>query len=243
MLADQFMQFLPVRCLLDKRELHHLHVAEIIEVVVLVPHVSHAATHSGSEITSSFSQYHDPSSGHVFATVVAYTLYHGLHTGIADGEAFAHPSVDIYLAVSSAIQQGVSGDGILFRIEIAAHGGQYRNASAAQSFSQVVIRFAFQLETDAVGQERTETLACRTFEFDVDGLFRKSCLPVFLGNRPCQHGAYRTVRIGDGVFQGNLFSVFYGIPGGGQYGYILYMGDVVLLFHDMVYGSSVVHPV
>ena len=76
-------------------------------------------------------------------------LYHGLHTGIADGEAFAHPSVDIYLAVSSAIQQGVSGDGILFRIEIAAHGGQYRNASAAQSFSQVVIRFAFQLETAA----------------------------------------------------------------------------------------------
>ena len=39
-------------------------------------------------------------------------------------------------------QQGVSGDGILFRIEIAAHGGQYRNASAAQSFSQIVIRFA-----------------------------------------------------------------------------------------------------
>ena len=91
--------------------------------------------------------------------------------------------------------------------------------------------------------ERTETLACRTFEFDVDGLFRKSCLPVFLGNRSCQHGAYRTVRIGDGVFQGNFFSVFYGIPGGCQYGHILHMGNVVLLFHDMVYGSSVVHPV
>ena len=91
--------------------------------MVLVPHVSHAATHSGSEIPSGFPQYHDPSSGHVFATVVAYTLYHGRHTGIADGEAFAHPSVDIHLAVSSAIQQGVSGDGILFRIEIAAHGG------------------------------------------------------------------------------------------------------------------------
>ena len=72
---------------------------------------------------------------------------------------------------------------------------------------------------------------------------RKSCLPVFLGNRSCQHGAYRTVRIGDGVFQGNFFSVFYGIPGGGQYGHILHMGNVVLLFHDMVYGSSVVHPV
>jgi glutamate synthase (NADPH) large chain len=68
-------------------------------------------------------------------------------------------------------------------------------------------------------------------------------LPVFLGNRSCQHGAYRTVRIGDGVFQGNFFSVFYGIPGGGQYGHILHMGNVVLLFHDMVYGSSVVHPV
>ena len=24
---------------------------------------------------------------------------------------------------------------------------------------------------------------------------------------------------------------------------VIYMGDVVLLFHDMVYGSSVVHPV
>ena len=94
-----------------------------------------------------------------------------------------------------------------------------------------------------MGQERTETLACRTLEFNVDGLFGKSCLPVFLSNRPCQHGAYRAVRIGDGVFQGNLFSVFYGIPGGSQYGYILYMGDVVLLFHDMVYGSPVVHPV
>ena len=30
---------------------------------------------------------------------------------------------------------------------------------------------------------------------------------------------------------------------GGQYGHILHMGNVVLLFHDMVYGSSVVHPV
>jgi asparagine synthetase B (glutamine-hydrolysing) len=40
-----------------------------------------------------------------------------------------------------------------------------------------------------------------------------------------------------------ILAVFYGIPGGGQYGHILHMGNVVFLFHDMVYGSSVVHPV
>ena len=103
--------------------------------MVLVPHVSHTATHPGSEIPSGFSQYHDPSSSHIFATVVAYTFYHGCHSGIADCEAFTHSSVDIHLTIGSAIQQGISGDGILFRIEIATHGRQYCNASATQPFA------------------------------------------------------------------------------------------------------------
>lgn len=92
-------------------------------------------------------------------------------------------------------------------------GGSTAMRPPLSPFSQVVIRFAFQLETDAVGQERTETLACRTFEFDVDGLFRKSCLPVFLGNRSCQHAAPTERSVLAMVYSREIsFPVFYVSP-------------------------------
>ncbi len=154
-----------------------------------------------AKVASRLSEHYHTAAGHVLAAVVAYTLHHGRHTGVAHCESLAHTTVDIYLAACRAIKQGVAGDGVLLRLEVAAHRRQNSNASAAQSFAQIVVGLAFQLETDAVGQERTETLTGRTFEFHVDGLFRQSFLPVFRGNHTRQHRAYRTVGIGDGVFQ------------------------------------------
>ncbi len=55
-----------------------------------------------------------------------------LCTGVADGKAFAYTAVDIYFTACCAIKQGVTGDRIFLRLEIAAYRGQYGDTSATQ---------------------------------------------------------------------------------------------------------------
>ena len=169
--------------------------------MVLVPHVGHATAHAGCKVASRLSQHDHAAPRHVLAAMVPHTLDHGNRARVAHGEPFAHGAVDVHLAPCGSVEQRVARDGVLLGVEVRAHGRHHRDASAAQRLAQVIVGLAFQLEADALGEERSETLACRAFELDVDGLVGQSGLSIARRHRPREHRAHRAVRVRDGIFQ------------------------------------------
>ena len=181
--------------------------------MVFVPNVCHASAHAGGEVSPGFAQHDHASAGHVFAAVVSHTFHDGDGSGVAYGEPFAGPAVDIDLAARGTVEQRVARNCVLFRIEVGAYGRSHGNQSAAQPFAQVVVRLAFQFEADAVGQKRPEALSGGTFEFHVDGLFGQPFVAIPCGHGTRQHGSYGAIGIGDGVFQGYFLAMFEGFCG------------------------------
>ena len=103
MLADEFVEFLACRAFLDERNLHLIHIAEIIECVFTVPDVSQTSTHTGGEIATYLSKYHYTTAGHILAAMVACTFYHGCGSRVAYTEALAHTTVHIQFATGCAV--------------------------------------------------------------------------------------------------------------------------------------------
>ena len=133
--------------------------------------------------------------------MIAYTLYYGNGTGIADSKTFAYAPIDVNFTASCTIEQGISCNRILFGLEVRAYRRQHGNPSARKTFAEVIVRFTFQLEVDTRYKEGTETLSCRTFELYVQRMFRQSRFTVLRGNGARKHGSASTIRIGNGIFQ------------------------------------------
>ena len=97
-LTDELEQFLARNRVLNQRELHHIHVAEVVERMVRVVDVGHTARHSCGEVAARLSEHHHATAGHVLAAVVASTLDDGDGSRVSDAEALADLTIDIEFA-------------------------------------------------------------------------------------------------------------------------------------------------
>ena len=201
------MQLLAVAGVIDEVYLHHVHVAEIVEVVVLVPHVCHAARHAGGEVAARLAEHHHASACHVLAAVVARSLYHGRGTGVAHAETLAHLAVDVQLAAGGSVQAGVARYDVVLGGEIGAYGRQYRHASAREALGEVVVGLALELEVYAAREERAEALSGRALEPHVDGLVGQSVVAVLRCHHAAEHGSHGAVGVLDGEVEVHLVAV------------------------------------
>ena len=208
------MQFLAVGGFFDEAQLHHFHIAEIVEIAVTVPDVGHTAGHACGKVASRLSEYYHASAGHVLTAVVTYALHYGCGTGVADGKALTCTAVDVNLAACGAIKQGVACNRVLLCLEVAPYRGQDGDASATQTFAQIIVGFTLKLEVDTRDKECPEALSGRAFELHVQRMFGQPFFSVLCGNDTGEHGAAGTVGIGDGVLQRDFLLVFYGFGGG-----------------------------
>ena len=209
-LADEFVQFLAVAAVVHEVDFNHVHVAEVVEVAVLVPHIGHATAHSGCKVASCFAENHHTSAGHILAAVVARAFNHGRGSRVAHSETLAHLSVDIQFAACCAIKSGVSGDDVVLCREIAAYRGQYGYASTRQSLGEIVVGLALEFEVYSGYEERSEALSGRTFELHVHCLVGQTGLAVFRGNHTAEHRSCRAVGILYCEVEVNLILALYG---------------------------------
>lgn len=112
-----------VSTVFDQREFDHLHIAVVVEVPFLVPHISDTTAHASGEVAPCTSENHHASSGHIFAAVVADPFHDSDSTGVAHAETFAYTSVDIYFATCRPVYQGVSGNRVVLGYEVDRTGG------------------------------------------------------------------------------------------------------------------------
>ena len=71
------------------------------------------------------------------------------------------------------------------------------DAAARETLADIVVAFAFELEGDALGEERAEALAGGALEADVDGVVGQAGVAVALGDLAREHGAGGAVDVAD----------------------------------------------
>ena len=76
-LTDELQEFLTRYGVLHQRELHHIHITEVVEGVVKIIDVSHATTHTCGEVTTRLAEYHHTTACHILTTVIACALDDG----------------------------------------------------------------------------------------------------------------------------------------------------------------------
>ena len=119
-LTNQLVQLLAIGAVLDEVDLHHIHITEVVEVVVLVPDISDTTAHTSGEVAASLTEHYDTSTGHVLTAVVACTLDDGDGTRVTHTEALAHLTVDVKFTTCGTIETSVTCDDIILGREIAA---------------------------------------------------------------------------------------------------------------------------
>ena len=102
--------------------------------------------------------------------MVTHTLYNGYCTGVADGKALACTAVDVNFTACGAVKQGVACNRVFLRLEVAPYRRQDSDASATQTFAQIIVGLAFQLEVDTRDKECPEALSGRAFDTDKQSL-------------------------------------------------------------------------
>jgi len=152
------------------------------EFTALVEHISDAARHARSEVSTGLTEHDDHTVRHVFAAVIAHTLDDGGGAGIAHREAFAGDAVEKRLATGGAVQHHIADQDILLGHE----GGVLRriddNFAAGEALAHVVVGVAFEFERDTSGEEGPETLAGRTGELALDRIVRQAGGAVLAGD-------------------------------------------------------------
>src|SRR4029077_8614996 len=146
----------------DRPQLDHPEVAARWKRTVFVEHVSDAAAHPGCKVASGLSEHRDQSARHVFAAVIANSLDHRMRAAVAHRESLARNAAKESLAAGRAVERHVPDDDVLFGLEGRRSRRTDRHESAGQALAAIVIRVALEVERDARGEPRSETLPRRT---------------------------------------------------------------------------------
>ena len=150
------MQFFTTDTVLHEVDLHHIHIAEIVEVVVLVPYVGNTSRHTCREVTSRLTEYDDPSTCHILTAMVTSTLQDGNGSRVTDTETLSDLTIDIHLTGGGTIESCVAGNDIFLSGKVRTGRRQDGDTSSTQSFGEVIVCLAFQFEGDTMCQKGTE---------------------------------------------------------------------------------------
>ena len=133
--------------------------------------------------------------------MVARAFDHCRGARIPNAETLARDSPKIRFAGDRAVHHRVADDDVRFRRCGAFGIGIDDDPPTRQPFADVVIGVAFELERDAVGEERAERLARRSLEAHANRIGRQSGMSVARDDCIRQHRADRAVGIADPVFE------------------------------------------
>jgi hypothetical protein len=125
--------------------------------------VGEAAGHAGAEIKAERAEDEDHAPGHVFAAMLADAFDDGESTAIANSKTFAGAACDEKLAGSGTIKNGVSGEHVA-ATRGSGTGGDGDSATG-ETFPHVIVGFACQRESDAIGEKRAKALAGGAVKF------------------------------------------------------------------------------
>src|SRR5208282_4647411 len=195
---DQRMQLLEFVAIADRTQLDHPGVAARWERAVFVKHVRHTAAHAGREVTAGLAQNHDQAARHVLASMVADALDDRVRAAVTHRESLAGYAAEERFAAGRAVERDVADNDVVLGLEGRCFWRTHGDKSARQSLAAVVVRVALEMERDSGREPRTETLAGRTFEMNLDRVGRQSLRAETPRHFRRQHRADGAVHVADG---------------------------------------------
>src|SRR6185312_5754825 len=96
-------------------------------------------------------EHHDDAAGHVFAAMVAGAFDDRDRAGVAHRETLAGDAAEIAFSLGRAVHHGVADDDGFFRHDAGIARRLDDDAAARQALADIVVAFAFKLESDAAG--------------------------------------------------------------------------------------------
>ena len=196
-IGDQFKHFISVSLGLDRFKLNHLWIAAHLEAPLGIPNVGDAAGHARSKVAPGFTQNHNPTPRHVFATMITHTLDNGTSARVSDSKALGCNATQIHLARGCAVQHNITCDDVFLRLELGHLGRIDHNASAGQTFANKVIGIAFDFKRDTLGQEAAKALPGRAMKFVVNRVVGQHLGPDTPHDQIGEHGANHPMRVLD----------------------------------------------
>ena len=122
-----------------------------------------------------------------------------MRTGVPHGEPLTDGAADERLTTGGTEQDHVAADDVVFGEESlrCAFGGTQHDPATGQTLADIVVGVAVHPQRDTARQERTEAIAGRAVEGDVDGAVRQAFAAIGFRHLMAQHGSDRAVGIGD----------------------------------------------
>src|SRR5690606_1874252 len=150
-------------------DLNQFMVVFVHKGVVQVQHIGEPAGHAGTKVVAGGPQHGDQATGHVFAAVIASTFNHGMGAGVTNRKALTGGAGRKQLATSCAIQTGVTDNGGVLGLEIAATGRLDHQLAAGHAFTHVVVGITLQNQVQTTDVPDTEALASGAGQVQGDG--------------------------------------------------------------------------
>ena len=196
MFLDQLIETVDVCLLGDFFQVGHAGVAACGEVALLVENKSDTATHACSKVAASHAENDHAATGHVFTTVITHAFDDGIDAAVTDGETLASHAAQEEFTTRRTIKRGVTGNDVFFSGKGAACGWINHDAATTETFSDVVIAVAFQLQRDAFRHKGSKALTGTAVEVQVNRVFWQA-MPVTFGDLVTEDGADGSVDVTD----------------------------------------------
>ena len=162
-----------------------------------VPDVGDAAGHAGREVAARGAENHRAAAGHVLAAVVADAFDDGLGAAVAHAEPLGGAAAEERAAARRAVQRDVADEDVVLGLERGDLRRIDDETPARQALADVVVAVAFELERDALRQERAEALSGRARELEAHGVVGQRVGAPLLDDLVAQHRADGAIRVRD----------------------------------------------
>ena len=144
-------QLIDILISFDTFKFESLRVTHALEIPILVPDVSNAATHAGPEVSTCFSQHYYASTGHVFTAVVANAFDDSSGAAVANTKAFRRNAVEVRLARSCAVHYNVTNKDIVLGLKCTGFWRVDNNSAPRLTFADVIVTVALNFQSNAFG--------------------------------------------------------------------------------------------
>ena len=192
----------------DRLETDHRRIAAAMELAVVIPDIGHATGHAGRKVATGTTKHHNGAAGHVFAAMVAGAFDHRHRARVAHRKPLTGHAVEVGLALGGAVEHGIADDDVLGAVATEIVGTANDHAAARQSFADIVIGLADQIEGDAAGQEGRKALAGRTVELRMDGVVGQTGMGIAACDLAREHRAHGAVDVADRQDEADRLALF-----------------------------------
>ena len=140
--------------------------------------------------------------------MVSDALHHGPDAAVADTEAFSGHAADVGFTVGRAVEGDVADDDIFFGFKRAGFRRSDSQSGTGQTFAEIVVGIAAQVNRESGGSKRTKTLASRAAGPDDDGVGRQTLQAVATRDFVAEHRCHRALHVADRQFEFHRFAAF-----------------------------------